>query len=233
MKNQKQLSLSLCLKDTEDFANFFVGRNQQLVSLLKSLNLKHGSNFVYIWGALGAGKTHLLNSLCRMFSNGSTAIAYLPFEDIDQFVPEILDDIDSLDLLCIDDINLIKDDVWEEKVFHSFNRIIDSGKKIVVTSDVAPQFLEIKLADLKSRMGGGLVFELYALDDEEKILGLQMRAKLRGLELNDNVARFLLRHYQRDTKELFMMLEKLDHAALIAQRKLTVPFVKKILNGVD
>jgi len=67
-------------------------------------------------------------------------------------------------------------------------------------------------------------------NDEEKIVGLKLRAKLRGLELNDAVAHFLLNHYERNPKNLFAVLERLDKAALVAQRRLTIPFVKDILN---
>ena len=89
--------------------------------------------------------------------------------------------------------------------------------------------MHLNLADLKSRMASGLTFELHELTGVEKIAGLKLRAQLRGLDLNDQAAQFLLHHYARDTKNLFVMLDRLDKAALAAQRKLTIPFIKSVL----
>lgn len=226
----RQLTLNLCLKDAASFANFFVGSNAQLVKVLGDLYTDDASPFVYCWGRTGSGKSHLLAALCQLFSEKGLTSAYLPFEDITQLRPEILDDSESFDLLCIDDLHLISgNSVWEERVFHCFNRRLAHNKRVVITANVAPHALQLALQDLKSRMMGGLIFELQALDDAEKIAGLKLRAKLRGLELNDGVAQFLLNHYERDPKSLFDVLEKLDKAALVAQRRLTIPFVKKIL----
>ena len=230
MKNLKQLTLNLCLKDAASFTNFFVGDNEQLVKILGDLHADNASPFIYFWGNEGSGKSHLLSALCQQFSENSLAASYLPFEDVKQFSPQILDDLEVLDLLCIDDLNLIAGNLeWEEKVFHCFNKILAHGKRVVITANVAPQILQLILPDLKSRMMSGLIFEIKPLNDEEKIASLKLRAKLRGLELNDAVAHFLLSHYERNPKNLFAVLEKLDKAALVAQRRLTIPFVKDIL----
>jgi DnaA family protein len=230
MKNLKQLVLDLCLKDAASFANFFVGSNLQLVKVLSDLYTDNASRFVYFWGNDGAGKSHLLSALCQSFSDHNLSAAYLPLEDINQLDSQILDDLEVLDLLCVDDIHLIAGNLeWEEKIFHCFNKMLGCGKRLVITADVAPPMLPFKILDLKSRMMGGLVFSVQALDDGEKIASLKLRAKLRGLELTDTVAHFLLSHYKRDAQSLFAVLEKLDKAALAAQRKLTIPFIKSIL----
>ncbi|MBU0744462.1 MAG: DnaA regulatory inactivator Hda [Gammaproteobacteria bacterium] len=231
MKNLKQIALDLCLKDTASFANFFVGSNVQLVKVLGDLYANTTSSFVYFWGNDGAGKSHLLSALCQSFGEHDLSAAYLPLEDIEQFSLKMLDDLEMLDLLCIDDLNLIAgNSEWEEKIFHCFNKMIACNKRVVITANVAPPLLLLKLLDLKSRMMGGLIFSLQALSDEEKVSGLKLRAKLRGLELPDIAAHFLLNHYKRDSKNLFAVLEKLDKAALAAQRKLTIPFIKDVLD---
>lgn len=173
----------------------------------------------------------MLSALCQLFGEHNLKAAYLPLEDASQFSSQILDDLEMLDLLCIDDLNLIAGNLeWEEKIFHCFNKMLAHNKRVVITANVAPSLLQLILSDLKSRMMGGLVFAVKALDDMAKIAGLKLRAKLRGLELSDTVARFLLNHYERNPKVLFDALEKLDQAALTAQRKLTIPFVKSVLN---
>jgi DnaA family protein len=67
------------------------------------------------------------------------------------------------------------------------------------------------------------------LDDEQKQAALQFRARARGLVLNDEVAAYIIQRLPRDMNELFWQLNRLDHASLAEQRKLTIPFVKKIL----
>ena len=200
MKNLNQLSLNLCLKDAATFSNFFVGTNEQLIKVLNNLVTNPKDKFVYFWGQPGTGKSHLLNALCQEFSEHNLKTVYLPLEDTKQLDPQIFDDLEQLDLLCLDDLNLVANNIlWEEKIFHCFNKIIVHGKRIVITAHTAPQFLPLILPDLKSRMASGLIFEIQPLTDDEKMAGLKLRAKLRGLELNDPAAQYLLHHYARDT----------------------------------
>jgi DnaA family protein len=70
---------------------------------------------------------------------------------------------------------------------------------------------------------------VHNLSDEDKQQALQMRARARGLELGDEVAQYIIQRLPRDTNELFWQLQRLDHASLAEQRKLTIPFVKKVL----
>ena len=70
---------------------------------------------------------------------------------------------------------------------------------------------------------------LDVLSDEDKLQALQLRARLRGFELPEDVGRFLLKRLDREMRTLFMTLDQLDRASITAQRKLTIPFVKEIL----
>lgn len=230
MNKFKQLALNLCLKDTATFTNFFVGANKQLIDTLVNLYQDNNIHFIYIWGKSGSGKSHLLSAVCQIFSENALTTTYLPLEEVKNINPGIFEGLENLDLLCIDDLNLLSGDpAWEEQLFHCFNKIIENGNKIIITANTAPQNLHLNLADLKSRMASGLTFELHELTDVEKIASLKLRAQLRGLDLNDQASQFLLHHYARDTKNLFALLDILDKAALAAQRKLTIPFIKSVL----
>ena len=68
---------------------------------------------------------------------------------------------------------------------------------------------------------------LQPLDESEQIAALQLRAQLRGLELPEETAQFMLRRLPRDMTHLYAFLDELDEASLVAQRRLTVPFVRK------
>ena len=67
------------------------------------------------------------------------------------------------------------------------------------------------------------------LDDNEKLLVLQYRARQRGIFLSDDVAKYLLNHLSREMKSLIISLDTLDKASIIAQRKITIPFIKETL----
>ena len=77
--------------------------------------------------------------------------------------------------------------------------------------------------------GKALVFQLHALSDEDKLRALQLRASRRGLQMSDEVGRFILTRGERSMSALFELLERLDQASLQAQRKLTIPFLKETL----
>ena len=72
---------------------------------------------------------------------------------------------------------------------------------------------------------------LQALDESEQIAALQLRAQLRGFELPDETAQFLLRRLPRDMTRLYAFLDELDEASLVAQRRLTVPFVREVMEA--
>ena len=102
-----------------------------------------------------------------------------------------------------------------------------SGK--LLFSYAAPASLPLKLADLKSRLGAGITFHIQSLSDEEKLMALQLRARFRGMVLPAEVGQYLLRHFPRDMGKLFLLLDELDRASLAAQSRLTIPFVKTVL----
>lgn len=231
MKNLKQLALNLCLQDQMTLENFFSGSNAQLLSLLQNINSQKSPFFLYIWGNQGSGKTHLLSAMCHQFGEKGLGTAYLPLQEHLELSPRMLEESENLDLLCIDDLDEvvgIRD--WEEELFHCFNKLLDHGGKLLITANAPPLAMQFCLPDLQSRMASTMIFQLSALNDEEKESTLIMRAKLRGLKLNSKAVRFLLNHYARDAATLFNALEKLDHAALVAKKQLTLPFIKEVLN---
>ncbi len=100
---------------------------------------------------------------------------------------------------------------------------------LIVTGCSAPRKLGLQLPDLASRLDWGVSFHLEELDDEGKLSALQLRAELRGFKLPIDVGRFLLNRLSRDMRTLLTTLNQLDNASFRAKRKLTIPFVKEIL----
>ena len=226
-----QLSLPLYLPDDETFASFWPGENPSLIAALQSaLQQEHGS-YLYFWSREGGGRSHLLHAACAELSARGEAVGYVPLDKRTWFVPEVLDGMEQLALICIDNIECIAgDEPWEMAIFDLYNRILETGRtRLLITGDRPPRQLNLKLADLASRLDWGQIYRLQPLSDEDKLQALQLRARLRGFELPEDVGRFLLKRLDREMRTLFMTLDKLDRASISAQRKLTIPFVKEAL----
>jgi DnaA-homolog protein len=225
-----QLTLGVGLKDDATFANFYAGNNQQLITELKKSTSGNGERVIYFCGTGGEGCTHLLQACCHEANQYHFRSVYLPLANISDFSPAILEGLETLDLICIDDIHKIAGrPVWEEAFFHAYNRIHDAGKRLIVTANVMPKALGVALPDVVSRLTWGMVFPLQPLSDLEKLRVLIMRAERRGMTLSEEVGKFILNHCPRHMSTLFAALDALDKVSLAAQRKLTIPFVKTVL----
>ncbi len=226
-----QLALAIQLNDEATLADFCWDQNKLLEKQLLQTIAGEEPHIVYLWGQSGNGKSHLLQACCQASSPERPAI-YLPLTTLKEWGPSILDGLDTQALLCIDDLDAIAGDKnWEEAIFHLFNRIKDNEHtSLIFTSQYAPRHIPITLADLKSRLSWGLVVLINALDDHSKIKTICLHAKKRGFELPETVAQFLVNRSARNMHDLHILLNQLDNASLIAQRKITIPFVKQWLN---
>lgn len=226
----QQLPLGIQLKAAARFANFVAGPNVELLDRLQITVSGGGEPFFFIWGSNGSGKSHLLQASCHQAARVGRTAAYLSLKDSSSLQPELLDSWESYDLVCLDDMDAVAGQrPWEEAVFHLYNRIRERSAGLVVSSGVAPAQLQLCLPDLLSRLGWGLIYQLRALDDQQRLVALQLRARQRGCEMPDETGRYLMRRLPRDMPALFNLLDQLDEASLAAQRKLTVPFVKSVL----
>jgi len=225
-----QLPLNIQLNDIATFENYYSTDNEAVVIHIKNMFASHNQPFIYLWGQEGVGKTHLLQACCHFAQHLELSACYLPLGDHGQWQPELLDNFDQFDLVCLDDIEQIAaKPTWERACFNLFNQLRAADKRLLISAKHLPQQLGLKLEDLISRLTWGLSLRLQPLTDEAKLAALQLRAKNRGLGLSDEVARFLLLRCPRDMQSLFATLEKLDQASLAAKRRLTIPFVKEIL----
>lgn len=228
-----QLSLSMRLRDDATFANYYPGANAGTLGYVEHACETENQwldSVLYLWGSAGVGRSHLLQAAClRVEERGGRAL-YLPLAELAHHGPQLLDNVEFCDLVCLDDIQAVLGQPhWEEALFHAFNRLRDAGKQLLIAAHAPPRELSIKLPDLQSRLSIALVFQLHELSDDDKLRALQLRASRRGLQLPDDVGRFILSRSERSMTVLFETLEQLDRASLQAQRKLTIPFLKEAL----
>jgi len=225
----KQLPLDLQLREFYTFDYFVTGDNALAIDLLKLMASKNGEQQVFIWGDHFTGKSHLLQAVCQLAADNKLAITYLPFKQIINYSPDVLDGLENIDVVCIDDIQLVIDEGdWQEKVFDLINRMREASKFLLFSSDFPPNEMNLKLEDLRSRLNWGPVIHINSLNDQQKQHALQLRAKMRGFELPEQVSSYILKNYSRDMSVLFEKLEQLDQESLAQQRKLTIPFVKTV-----
>lgn len=227
----QQLALAIQLKTQATLDNFCWDKNTILRHQIELTLAHQGERFLYIWGDLAAGKSHLLQGIChRAMQHNMTAI-YLPLKVLKEWGPECIEDLSTQSLIVIDDIDAIAGSLeWENALFNLYNQIYDNEQSILFTSNQSPPSSALlTLPDLRSRLNWGLVLQLKELEDANKIVVLQDQAQQRGIDLPDSVAIFLIQRCTRNMNELQRILDRLDQESLIAQRKITIPFVKWIL----
>lgn len=225
-----QLPLNIQLDDSARYSNFFIGNNEQLVTRISSIKKAYKNQFVFIWGCSQSGKTHLAQALCNSLDNNDMSAIYLPLKNKDLNC-DILAGISSLDVICIDDFEHIAGlNQWEEAFFNLYNQLKIENKSLIIFSECSPSNIQLDIADLKSRLMAMEVYKIEMLNELEKKAFLQQRAAGRGLDINDEVAKFILTRQSRSILDLVNMIEQLDRSSIALQRKITIPFVKQIFN---
>ena len=157
--------------------NFVAGRNVELVAALRHALAAEGERGLYLWGETGSGKSHLLQAaIGHARAMGQSAI-YASGE-----VPE------AAQVVAVDAVETL-DDAAQIALFALYNRQRESGGMLLVSGTQAPAFLTLR-DDLRTRLGWGLVYQVHALNDDEKAQALKQHAQARGFELPNEVTTY-------------------------------------------
>ena len=223
-----QLPLALALDDYASFATFTSGGNAPAVEHVRSL-AAGGQDTVWLWGAAGAGKSHLLQAACRAATAVQQRAMYVALPAAS---PAILTDLEHVDLLALDDVHKIAGELaWEQPLFVILNAFLGRNGALLLAANAPASQCGFRLADLTSRGAGAVTYRLAPLRDDERAAALRLHAAARGLELDGAAAEFLLKRVPRDMTALIEWLTRLDRASLSAQRRLTIPFIREQLGG--
>ena len=229
-QGMQQLPLDLKLADFALFTTFHAGPNEHVLNAVMQAATEPGQQVAWIWGRAGSGRSHLLQAAVAAASDAGRACAWLPLAADEGLQPAILEGMGALDLLCVDDVDQIAGDAeWERQLFTLFEELRARKGSLLVTASTTCAEAGFELPDLASRLASGPTWKLQNMDDDDRLAALQLRANWRGLDLPEETGRYLLRRVDRSSRALFELLDRLDAAALTAQRRLTVPFVKTVL----
>jgi DnaA family protein len=200
----RQLPLPIFAAATPSLDNYVAGANAEALEGVRSLALGGlKETIVYLWGAQGSGRSHLL----RAAAGANPALV-------------IADDVEALA------------EAAQQALFVAINLAREGGPAVLAAGNAPPAQLRLR-EDLRTRLGWGLVYQLKPLSDAEKAVHLRSEALRRGLTLSEEVVRYLLTHLPRDLASLHAVLDRLDRHSLARQRAVTLALVRDALSIND
>ncbi|MDI6778037.1 MAG: chromosomal replication initiator protein DnaA [Patescibacteria group bacterium] len=229
------------------FENFIVGSNNELAHaacLAVSKNPGRIYNPLFIYGGVGLGKTHLLQSIgnALLSQNPKTKIIYSTSEFFtnryidmvkNQQAREFKKSYLDADLLIIDDIQFIAGkEKTQEEFFHIFNTLYQLNKQIILSSDRPPKAIATLEDRLRSRFEGGMIADVTRPDLETKIAILQHKAAQRDFEVENEVLHYISSNIQNNIRELEGALSRVIVTCELKQAEPNLGNVKKILADI-
>ena len=220
--NQLGLPISL---DSKMLLDNFLG-NKQLLKFITEIYIDKTSAEIYVYGAIGLGKTHLLQGAAlRALSEQQSAI----YIDCRNSLPEhVLESIEQLNWISIDNIDAIHEN-QQDLFFDLYNRAKQAKVTMLISGPDLPSELGV-MKDLKTRLGLATIFQLEQLDDDLTMSVLNNQMIDRNLSIDSKVYEYLFKYYSRDARILLAAMDELDKASLQAKQSITIPFVKNILH---
>ncbi|MFH0969823.1 MAG: chromosomal replication initiator protein DnaA [Patescibacteria group bacterium] len=226
------------------FENFIVGESNELARaacFAVSQNPGKVYNPLFIYGGVGLGKTHLLQSIGNevLKNDPQKSVLYITLE---KFATDLIESIKSnkvaefkvkfqqIDLLIIDDIQFLSGkEKTQNEFFHIFNALYQLNKQIVLSSDRPPKSIATVEDRLRSRFEGGMMADIGRPDLETRMAILKEKSIERGLPLNDDIARFIAENIKNNIRELEGALNKIVASSELQGKEPTLEFVKKTL----
>ena len=220
--NQLGLPISL---DSKMLLDNFLG-NKQLLKFITEIYIHKTSAEIYVYGATGLGKTHLLQGAALRALSEQQSAMYI---DCHNSLPEhVLESIEQLNWISIDNIDAIHEN-QQDLFFDLYNRAKQAKVTMLISGSGLPSELGV-MKDLKTRLGLATIFQLEQLDDELTMSVLNNQMIDRNLSIDSKVYEYLFKYYSRDARILLAAMDELDKASLQAKQNITIPFVKNILH---
>jgi len=229
------------------FENFIVGANNELAYAAcqaVAQNLGRVYNPLFIYGGVGLGKTHLLQSIGNVVSRSGSGKKLL-YSTSERFTDDLVDRIKTknirdfkkpyleADLLIIDDIQFIAGkEKTQEEFFHIFNTLYQLNKQIVLSSDRPPKAIATLEERLRSRFEGGMIADVSRPDLETRIAILEHKAAEKDFEIEADALRYIASNIQHNIRELEGALSRVIVTCELKELEPTLSNVKKILSDL-
>ena len=236
------------IDETRQFDTFMVGKSNELAfasAYRVSESLVPPFNPLYLHGKVGLGKTHLMHAIANRTKllYPHKKIVYLSAERfMHQFVQAIRfrnttafkDHFRSVDLLMIDDIQFISDkESTQEEFFHTFNALVEHNRQVVISADKSPQELKGLEERMQSRLGCGLVTDLYPTTYELRLSILTSKiVSMPEIEIPLNVLEFLAEKITANVRELEGALNRLVNQSLYTKEPITLSMTQECLRDL-
>lgn len=212
----RQLILDLLPEAAPSLDNFVAGGNgEAFASLAAWLAPDNRESALYLWGAAGSGKTHLLRASGMRYHDGAND-------------PDLAGIAEHRGQYAVDHVEALSD-AGQIVLFNLFNHLRATHGKLLTAGTQPP--LQLKLReDLRTRLGYGLIHRLLPLTDAEQSAALATQAAARGLRLPPEALAYLLTRAPRDMRSLSALLAALDRYSLEQKRPITLPLLREVLN---
>jgi chromosomal replication initiator protein len=230
------------------FETYVVGSSNQLAHAAAQAVAKMPSrsyNPLFIYGAVGIGKTHLMHAIGRRLLDTFSGLNVV-YTSSERFMNEMISSIKldrmalfhrhyrSADVLLIDDIHVIAGkERTQEEFFHTFNELYDHRKQIVLSSDSAPNQLSGLVERLRSRFEWGLMVDVQPPDLETKMAILDKRAEAEGVRLPQDVRIFIATKTKSNVRELEGALTRLIAVSSMAGQAITLAMAQQTLKHLN
>jgi chromosomal replication initiator protein len=231
------------------FDNFITGTSNKLAyeaSLKVSENISH-YNPLYIYGGVGMGKTHLLNSIGLSLKEKNKVMFISAERFMYQFVKSIKTNdmvkfkeyFRSTDILLIDDIQFMNGkEAMQEEFFHTFNALLDKGSQVIVSADRAPNKLSRIQDRIKSRFAGGLVVDVQKPDYELRSKIVKQKAEelnifySNQINISEEIQKFISTEITASIRELVGAINRVVSFSRIYNKVPNLSEIKVVLKDL-
>ena len=227
-----QLPLALRWPAQQRFDSFVTGAGNEAALALARAAAAGATSWICFAGTAGSGKSHLLLAACAEASARNRHTQYVSLAKLAGEPDAAIRALGGSDLLALDDVDAIAGKrEAEHALFDLYNRCKMEKSTLLFAAAAPPAQIGIGLPDLVSRLSSCTQATLKPLDDGARREAVRQRAQVRGLILDEAVLDWLFAHTARDLGSQTELLERIDRAALAAQRRVTVPFLRKLLSA--